>query len=195
MYTWYKNVLELIHSLIEQHFGLSIRKKSIRIKLNILINCKIPSTRFHDSSRFRTQTRSRFGAQTVFIQSWKQRFSRTYVSYGWIHTYSHQNPNNNKHCRRLCCILKAVEMVDRMKSSIDLVIGEIASSFRVIRQSKWKINSTLVIDKFIDANTSRQQKKIIEVKCKFYFFNKGENIQIHRCASFGYCVLNIYFQH
>lgn len=41
MYTWYKNVLELIHSLIEQHFGLSIRKKSIRIKLNILINCKI----------------------------------------------------------------------------------------------------------------------------------------------------------
>lgn len=167
MYTWYKNVLELIHSLIEQHFGLSIRKKSIRIKLNILINCKIRSPRLHDSSRFRTQTRSRFGAQTVFIQSWKQRFSRTYVSFGWIH--SHQNPNNNKHCRRLCCILKAVEMVDRMKSSIDLVIGEIASSFRVIRQPKWKINSTLVIDKFIDANTSRQQKKIYRSSMQILF--------------------------
>lgn len=167
MYTWYKNVLELIHSLIEQHFGLSIRKKSIRIKLNILINCKIRSPRLHDSSRFRTQTRSRFGAQTVFIQSWKQRFSRTYVSFVWIH--SHQNPNNNKHCRRLCCILKAVEMVDRMKSSIDLVIGKIASSFRVIRQPKWKINSTLVIDKFIDANTSRQQKKIYRSSMQILF--------------------------
>lgn len=159
MYTWYKNVLELIHSLIEQHFGLSIRKKSIRIKLNILINCKIRSPRLHGSSRFRTQG---FGAQTVFIQSWKQRFSRTYVSFGWIH--SHQNPNNNKHCRRLCCILKAVEMVDRMKSSIDL-----ASSFRVIRQPKWKINSTLVIDKFIDANTSRRQKKIYRSSMQILF--------------------------